>query len=353
MTSHTVAIVGCGQMARGWFDAIDARPGLTSRLRIVGLVDIDASRAEALRRDRALEGVVAGADLSAVLSATRPDIVFDVTVPAARRDVVGTSLRAGAHVLSEKPMAGSMDEAEAMVRLAADAERRHAVVQNRRFHPALRQIRDLLAGGTVGELTAVHARFFVGAHFDGFRATMDNALLLDMAVHTFDAMRFLIDRAPIDVFCRQRNPIGSWYRDGAAADAIFGFDDGVLGTYSGSWVAEGADTSWDGEWRLVGSRGTLVWDGTGPVRGGVPGPGDGLLRDAIALELPHVDTAVAGGGHGAVIADFLDAIETGRAPETEGRDNLRSLAMVFGAIESARSGRLVRLDRAETGRAAA
>ena len=88
-------------------------------------------------------------------------------------------------------------------------------------------------------------------------------LLVDMAIHTFDAMRFLSGRDPVAVTALDFNPRGSWYRDGASAVAAFEMTGGVVATYRGSWCAEGLDTSWNGQWRAVCRDGTALWDGAG------------------------------------------------------------------------------------------
>ena len=79
-----------------------------------------------------------------------------------------------------------------MITAARAAGRLHAVIQNRRFLPGIRRIKAALP--LIGELTAVHVDFFIGAHFGGFRDQMQHVLLLDMAIHTFDAARWIIDR---------------------------------------------------------------------------------------------------------------------------------------------------------------
>jgi predicted dehydrogenase len=210
------------------------------------------------------------------------------------------------------------------------------VVQNRRFIPGVRRIRRLIETGALGELTALHADFFIGAHFGGFREQMSNVLLLDMAIHTLDAARFMAGADPLAVYCVESNPAGSWYAHGAAANAIFEMADGVVFTYRGSWVAEGARTSWESAWRVVGTRGTLLWDGLDRFEAHVVTGDEGFFRPVAELEvLPAPDDAQVR-GHASVIADFLDAVAAGRQPETAGEDNIKSLAMVFGAIESAR-----------------
>jgi predicted dehydrogenase len=250
---------------------------------------------------------------------------------------VEAALGHGAHVLSEKPMAASLSEAREMVRLAEDAHRLHAVVQNRRYVSGVRRIRRTIESGALGELTALHADFFIGAHFGGFRDEMQNVLLLDMAIHTFDAARFMSGKDPRAVYCLETNPRGSWYRHGAAANAIFEFSDDVMFTYRGSWAAEGANTSWESSWRIVGTRGTLLWDGADRFEAHVVNGEDGFMRPLAELDVPEAADESQTHGHESVITEFVRAIETGRQPETAGADNIKSLAMVFAAIESART----------------
>lgn len=330
-------LAGCGSMSRGWLSAVASHPLLQGRVEIVGLVDLDRATAEKRAAEFGLSDVVIGTDLDAVLAQTKPDVLFDVVIPAARAEVVATGLRHGCHVLSEKPMAASLEAGREMIAQASAAGRIHAVVQNRRFVAGVRRIKRLLDSGALGELTALHCDFFVGAHFGGFREEMENVLLLDMAIHTLDAARFMAGVAPKAVYCLENNPRGSWYSHGAAANAIFEFDDGVVFNYRGSWSAEGANTSWESAWRVVGSKGTLIWDGEDRFEANVAADGTGLLRAPKAVDVPKPEDLDQTHGHASVLADFLDAIEQGRAPETASNDNIKSLAMVFAAIESAKT----------------
>ncbi len=337
----TAVLAGCGSMSRGWLSALSEHPLLQGRVRIVGLADLDATMAAERATEFGLEHAVTGSDLRAMLSELKPDILFDVVTPAGRTDVVVSGLRHGCHVLSEKPMANSIDAARSILAEADAAGRLHAVIQNRRFIPGVRRIRRLIESGALGELTSLNCDFFIGAHFGGFREEMDNVLLLDMAIHTLDAARFMSGKAPRAVYCLETNPRGSWYRHGSAANAIFELADDVVFNFRGSWCAEGANTSWEGSWRITGTRGTLLWDGEEALDARVAADGSDLLRDAVPVTVPAPARDEETHGHASVIADFLTAIETGRAPETEGRDNINSLAMVFAAIESARTGQRV------------
>lgn len=333
-------MVGCGAMSNGWLKALAETAELAAAVEVVGFVDLD----EALARKRADEhgygDAPVGTDLAAMLRAVKPDLVFDVVVPTARRGVVEIALAHGCDVLSEKPMANSMAEAESLLAAATASGKVWAIIQNRRHLPGIRRAKALIDSGALGRITGIHADFFIGAHFGGFRDEMEHVLLLDMAIHTFDAARFLLPSEPVAVYCQESNPAGSWYAHGASANALFDCEDGSVFTYRGSWCAEGANTAWESTWRIVGTRGTLLWDGNLGLAGGIVAGAEGFLRPLAALPATEAP-ALAAEGHAGVILDFVRALDEGRAPLTVCTDNIRSLGMVFAAIQSAETGRRV------------
>ncbi|QND54729.1 Gfo/Idh/MocA family oxidoreductase (plasmid) [Phyllobacterium sp. 628] len=333
-------LVGCGAMSKAWFEA--ART--IGDMDIVGVVDLAKDRAEARIAEFGLNTAIASDNLSEVLAKTSPDLLLDIVVPAARHATVAAGLAAGCHVLSEKPMAETMDEARDLVDRAKAAGRIHAVVQNRRYLAQIRRIRGLVESGAIGEVTSLHCDFFLGPHFGGFREEMRHVLFLDMAIHTFDAARFLSGEAANAVYAREWEPGNSWYNQGSSAAAIFEFSNGAIFTYRGSWCADGLRTSWESAWRIIGSKGSIVWDGHDDIRAEAVTSGkDGLFSGVAAVEIPPLDASHRIGGHLGVMQDFIAATRGGPAPETAGNENIKSLAMVFGAIQSAETGRRIEI----------
>ena len=271
--------------------------------------------------------------------------MFDVVVPAARREVALSAFAHNCHLLTEKPLADSPENARAIVEAARRAGRVHAVVQNRRYVANVRRIRRFLDSGAIGAATSIHADFFVAPHFGGFREEMAHVLLLDMAIHTFDAARYMVGGEPASVFCQEWEPANSWYRQGSSASAVFDLGGGLF-TYAGSWCAAGFRTSWEGSWRIVAEHGSLTWDGHDDLKAEVVLPvREGLFDKTEPIVVPPLDPADRVDGHLGIIQDFMHAIETGTQPETRGADNIKSLAMVFGAIESAQTGRRVAISK--------
>lgn len=117
------------------------------------------------------------------------------------------------------------------------------------------------------------------------------------------------------VYCRETNPKGSWYDHGAAADALFDLTDGVSMTYRGSWAAEGANTAWEASWRVIGTRGTLLWDGNEGFDARVVDGTQGFLRPLRPIEVPELPPQQAT-AHAGVLVDFVSAVQSGSAPLT-------------------------------------
>jgi predicted dehydrogenase len=339
MQEHTrsavkVIQVGCGAMGRGWIEQALKIPDI----QLVGLVDVNRSAAEAAVEKFHLTGTTVFGSLTDALASSDADVVFDVTIPTAHESVVIESLRAGRHVLGEKPMTETLDSARRMVAAARESGKTYAVTQNYRYKSPIRSLKSFLTSNAIGPVEEAHVDFFIGAHFGGFRDEMAYPLILDMSIHTFDAARFLTGARPVSVYCQSFNPKRSWYKGDASAVVIFEMSDGIVFSYRGSWCSEGQMTAWDSAWRLVGNSGTVTWDGneTFHAQAIKPDGKKGFHSELETLPVPLVPLAAS--NHHGVMLEFVTALKQGRTPETDCEDNIQSLAMVLAAVESAKSG---------------
>jgi len=227
--------------------------------------------------------------------------------------------------------------ARAMLAAARAHDRVLMVAQNRRWIPAVRAMRRAVSEGCLGPLATVNVDFYIGAHFGGFRTEMEHPLILDMAVHHFDLIRAITGLEPQRVYCKAYNPKGSWYRHGAACTAVFECQQDCLITYRGSWCAEGRQTGWAGDWDLVGPKGSINWRQEKQPAVTRPASKEAFIREQHTTPLgvtPNADDDEA-----VMLQHFLEALEKGTTPDTAGADNIKSMAMVFGAIESDRVGK--------------
>ena len=332
------AIAGCGGMSNHWLGILKNH---REAVEIVGLADIAPGLAAKRADEHGLAGAVTGEDIRVVLDACLPDVVFDLTIPEAHREVVLAALERGCHVLGEKPLADTIDNARAMIAAARAAGRLYAVMQNRRYMEPIRRLREHIASGAMGKLTTLNSDFYLAPRFGGFRDQMQHVLLLDMAIHTFDAARYLSGAKARSVQCLEWNPSNSWYKHGASAVAIFELDNGAVYTYRGSWCADGLNTSWECDWRVVLERGSVRWDGAAGFAAERLVKCEGFAAECEKVDLAPVDPRGKEGGHEGCILEFLRCVRDGSTPETTAEDNFHSLAMVLAAIDAAGQRRAV------------
>ncbi|MBM3497934.1 MAG: Gfo/Idh/MocA family oxidoreductase, partial [Armatimonadetes bacterium] len=185
MARETAVVVGAGGISGAWFPRLKEEG-----VNVLAVVDLREEAARARVEEYGL-GAEASSDLDAMLAKHRPDFVVDLTTPEAHCAVTCAALRAGCHVVGEKPMAASMDEARAMVRAAEETGCVYMVSQSRRWNANHDIVRRTVQTGELGALTTVNCDFYLGAHFGGFRDEMPSPLVLDMAIHHFDLARFM------------------------------------------------------------------------------------------------------------------------------------------------------------------
>ena len=313
------------------------------QIELVACADVDP-RALALARQQlrmpaercftSLDAALAGTDAEAVLVATN----LEAHVPAVR-----AALESGRHVLVEKPFAPTLAEARGLVDLAGERGLALMVSQNYRFFPAVRAVVGLLRSGELGTPHLVEVDFrhrSTVPDADGPRGhrLLEQPLLMDMSIHHFDLLRLLLDRDADWVSCHAWNRPWSDFVGPPAALATIRFGDVMVG-YRGSWLTWGADTPWAGEWRMTFERGEVRWASRGR-----PGtldadrvtvqPAGGEAHDLALPEVPLIDQAGS-------VAEFAEAVRSGREPESSGRQNLGSLALALAAVESSQRGQPV------------
>ena len=323
--------VGAGGMGRVWLQLLIDTP----EVELVGLVDLDVDAARSalaeLGRPDVTAGMTVAASLSEIAGATRAQAVVNVTVPVAHHPVNVEAMFAGLPVLCEKPIAPTVSQALSLAAASEVSGQLLMTSQSRRYYPVLSEFKKSL--GALGEVGIVTTEFFMAPHFGGFRDTMDHPLLADMSIHAFDVARYLLDAEPVSVYCDSYNPTWSWYAGDAATTAIFEFEGGVRYTFIGSWCSPRLETSWNGSWRVSGSKGSATWDGE--------------TMPTVDAENDRQQNSDANSGHETIagsLAEFIDSIRTGRTPSGEVHSNVLSLAMVEAAVHSAERGTRVFVD---------
>jgi predicted dehydrogenase len=309
--------------------------------RLEAIVDPDEA---ALARAGQAAGVPASRRFTSLADAIRlveAEAALVVVPPELHAAIALEAIAAGLHCLVEKPFATRLDDAEMVVEQARRADRTVMVSQNYRFTSGARTVRRLVRDGELGRIAAVSIRFAraPSIQLSGFRAEIEEPLVLDMAIHHVDAIRGVLGLEPVAVFAKTFNPPWSPYPGNAAAVIQLETEDGAVIAYVGNLADRGPPTAWSGAWEVQGELGSIAWEGDRVVRHGTEPPATRLRR----LRGPRTDTGTAvslervvASERAGSLAEFAAAVREAREPESSGQDNLSSLALALAAIQSSR-----------------
>jgi predicted dehydrogenase len=336
-----VVQVGLGGMGNTWLNTVLS----SSEVEYAGFVEINDSIAQTQAERHHLDPALIFHTLGEALAVVSPDGVIDVTPPQFHKSVAFAALEAGIPVLSEKPLADSIESATEIVRKADETGVLHMVAQNRRYSIPAQTLKRVLASGEMGAVASVSVEFFKGPHFGGFRDEMPYPLIIDMAIHHFDMLRYFLDSNPVSIYGRSWNPSWSWYKDDACAAVTYTFANNVVTTYDGSWCSTGIETAWNAHWRFDCDRGVIVMRDDQVTRqirydelenvGGLRWFKSDPEETIPPVTLEYADQAY-------LLHEFYQAVTNGKTPATTCQDNLNSLLMVFDAIRSFETGSVVR-----------
>jgi predicted dehydrogenase len=333
--------VGLGGMGNAWLNAVLATP----MVEYAGFVEVNDTIAKTQAERYGLDASLIFHSLDEALTAVEADGVLDITPPQFHRSIAMTALARGIPVLSEKPLADTLEAGREIVQKSNQTGVLHMVAQNRRYSVPAQTLRQVLVSGEMGAIASVSVEFFRGPHFGGFREEMPYPLIIDMAIHHFDMMRYFLDSDPVSVAGRSWNPSWSWYKGDASASVIMEFASGAVVSYDGSWCSRGTETSWNAHWRFECENGVVLMQDdqvfigrNDEARSRAAAPD--ALTPVAPVVMDYTDQAY-------LLREFYKAVVNGSAPATVCQDNIKSLAMVFDAVRAFETGAAVH-SRAET-----
>jgi len=332
MSKFNIIIVGCGVISNEWLDVLALRDDCN----IAALVDTNPDAANAQKAKYGL-GSTIYTDLDAALADIKADILIDLANAPAHCDIALKGLAAGCHVFSEKPMCMSREEGRKLLDAFAKSDRVLNIMQNRRFLPAIRALRHAAQSGALGKIWMVCSEIYVNADLGGRRNELAFPMLQDQAIHSFDSARFILSADAKNVYCHSYNPEGSHYIGNGSGACIFEMTDGSVLVYNAVMDTNVMKTAWHSQWRIIGTKGTAVWNGFDELPEAEFVDGEGRVR----LEPPAGWDGIS--WFAGAINEMLCALKENRPSESECFGNYGSVAMTFAAIESAKTGQRVDL----------
>ncbi|MFQ5858769.1 MAG: Gfo/Idh/MocA family protein, partial [Anaerolineae bacterium] len=306
---------------------------------IAGLgVNSDVAQAEAERY-----GVPYYEDYEDLLSQQDLHAVYVGTEPIRHRDVVARAAAHELHVLCDKPIATTLEEADAIVALAREAGIKLMVPFNPRFQLPLIKVKEALEGGDAGELVAIYAVKYgrlptkaTGPQKAGWfldPAQAGGGGFLDIGIHAIDALRWLAGTEARRIYAH----IGTVIHDGLSSDDLgtmtVEFDNGVVAALSAGWANPDGYPAWlDVRFEILTTRRAFLIDS--------PYHGFTIYSQQQAERRYWWRRDVDG-----LVDEFVQAIRQDREPAITGEDGRAALAIALAAYESARRGEVVKLSQ--------
>lgn len=280
-------------------------------------------------------------DLDALAADPAVEAALILTPPASHLPIAERFLRAGKHVLVEKPLEVDLPRAEALVALAADADRRLGVVLQHRFRRGSVALRDMLAAGDLGRIAAATCTvpwWRDQAYYDvPGRGTLERdggGVLMTQAIHTIDLLLSLLGPVEAVAAVAATTPLHRMQCEDFAA-ATLRFASGAVGSLVATTAAYPGEPE---ELCLIGETGVARLR-AGSLRLERPG------REPVTVEEDGRSGAGASpmdfdhAAHRALIADFVDAVADRRPPLADGRAALATQRLLASIIEAAETRR--------------
>ena len=336
-----VAVIGCGAIAQRRH-----LPEYASRkdVEIIAVVDIKRNRAKEIAAQYKVPKFFT--DYRKAL-ALKPDLVSVCTPNALHAKHTIDALKVKAHVLCEKPMAGSMKEARAMV-AAAKARRRQLMIgHNQRYSAGHVRGKQLFKSGMLGKCYGFRTTFSHSGpeswSVDGLDCFFFKKKLSimgsmgDLGVHKTDFIRWFLDDEIVEVSAMMDRLDKKNCTVEDTAFAIFRMASGAIGQMHAGWIYKaGCDNST--EFYCQNGVLRLEADPNFPV---IVELSNG---EKYFIKTKAIQTNEAGGQHSSGVIDaFVNAIQAGKPVPVPGEDALHTMAAVTACMESARTGKAVRV----------
>ncbi|MGW8251808.1 MAG: Gfo/Idh/MocA family oxidoreductase [Anaerolineales bacterium] len=328
------AVIGVGSMGRNHARVFNELP----EAHLVAVADIQAEAAQAVA---SREGVAGYASYIEMLEKERPEIV-SIAVPTALHATVSVhALEAGAHILIEKPIAGSLEEGQQIIQRASAMGKKLMVGHIVRFNPAVKVLKEKIAQDESGRIFQIVCRR-VGPFPARIR---DVGVVIDLATHDLDLMRYLTGGDPIRLYAETEQRIHTDHED--LLLGLLRFAGGITGALEINWLTPTKVR----EVLVLGERGLFKVDD--------------LTQDLYFFENAQVDAVswpalqnLKGVSEGSMtrfaipryeplkaeLQAFIKAVMDDSPVPVDGRDGLAALRLALAMVESSKTHKTVEVD---------
>lgn len=336
------ALIGCGRVAKRHAELLGL--GQIAGARLVAVCDCVEARARAFGEKFAVPWYV---DMQAMMSAESIDVVSILTPSGLHAEHLLAVAPYRKHVVLEKPMALTLDDADSMIRACAENEIRLFVVKQNRFNVPVQKLREALEAGRFGRLVlgTVRVRWCRPQSYydqDAWRGTwaFDGGVLTNQASHHIDLLEWMVGEVE-SVFAKSTTALVNIEAEDTAVVTLK-FRNGALGIIEATTAARPKDL--EGSISILGERGSVEIGGFAVNRMKAwnfvePQADDNEVMEKFSVNPPNV----YGFGHHAYYEHVVDCIRNGKQHLVDGLEGRKSLELISAIYESIETGREVRL----------
>ena len=332
-----VALVGCGRISKNHFDALRRIDGLT----ISAVCDIVPERADAAG---AQEGVPGFTSYEEMLQRAECDIVTVCTPSGLHAAQGALAARAGKHVITEKPMAITLGQADELVKACDDAGVFLFVVKQNRLNPPIQLLRRAVDKGRFGRIFLANTTVRWQRPQDYYDAApwrgtweFDGGAIMNQASHYVDLIQWLV--GPVESVMAKTATQARRIEAEDSGVALLKFRSGALGVIEVNVLTYPRNL--EGSITILGEKGSVKIGGTAVNRVEhwlfADYDDDDKLVDSANTNPPNI----YGFGHEGYYRNVLAVLRGEAQPQTDGRAGRKSLELILGIYESAKIGREV------------
>lgn len=337
-----IALVGCGRIAQRHAALVGA--GLIDGARLAAVCDVQVERARALSAKYRVDSFE---DMHEMMQAVKPDVVAVLTESGLHAEHVIALAKYGAHVIVEKPMALTLDDADRMIRACDTSGVRLFVVKQNRFNVPVVKLRDALKAGRFGKLVmgTVRVRWCRRQDYydqDSWRGTWryDGGVLTNQASHHVDLLEWMMGDVET-VYAVSTTALVNIETEDTAVVALR-FSNGALGLIEATTATRPVDL--EGSISVLGEGGTVVIEGFAvnqlkTWKFANPEPLDEKVVEMFSVNPPDV----YGFGHRAYYDHVVTSLREGTPHLVDGLEGRRSLELISAIYESIETRREVAL----------
>lgn len=335
MKKNKALLIGYGNMGKDWGKIILKRKDIE----VVSVIDVLDKNKQQAHIDFSIPTSSVFSSLSKALLLITPDVIIDSSPPFIHPKNSRIALNSHIPILGEKPISLSLKEAEKIVNLSKKNKVLYMVNQNYRRNPVISIVKKTLK--SLGNIESIEIDYHQLLNFnDTFRSRFSHPLLIDMAIHHFDLVRYITNSNAEEVFTIEQNPVSSKFINGATAYTTFKMEKRIIFSYRGSWSANRPNSSFNGQWHIICDKGCLYWDGDNEIKIEANSKSKTIRipkkQKMTPYELFLYELS-------ANLDLFLKSISNKTLPDCWCGDNLNSLKMIISASKSSDKNTKVRI----------